>query len=83
MDTPHVVSEDGYAIIDRDDLWNEERSTMRVLRARQKLRPATERETIILAARAEHQSLRQASPVPAASASCTEQTDNTAGISLT
>jgi hypothetical protein len=39
MDTPHVSEDDGYAIIDRDDLWNEERSTMRVLRARQKRAP--------------------------------------------
>jgi len=24
MDTPHVSEDDGYAIIDRDDLWNED-----------------------------------------------------------
>jgi hypothetical protein len=40
MDTPQVSEDDGYAILDRDDLWNEERSPMRALRARQKDAPS-------------------------------------------
>jgi hypothetical protein len=39
MDTPQVSEDDGYAITDRDDLWNEDRSVMRPRRARQKEAP--------------------------------------------
>jgi hypothetical protein len=39
MDTPQASEDEGYAIIDRDDLWNEERSAMRPRRARQKGAP--------------------------------------------
>jgi hypothetical protein len=39
MDAPQVSEDEGYAISDRDELWNEEGSPMRAKRARQKEAP--------------------------------------------